>query len=184
MSRPESSREPAAVALVIGPGAFRDEEYTIPRSRLLASGFRVVTAGRLLGPTRGELGAEATCERLVSDLDPRALAAVVFAGGEGSRVYWDDPRAHRLAAGTLDAGGVAAGICLGVGALAGAGLLRGRRATAHASARGFLAAAGAYLTSEPVEIDGRVVTGRDPLAAPEFAETLVRVLSLSGVRSG
>lgn len=183
MRRPESIRE-ATVALVIAPGGFRDEEYAIPRSRLLASGFRVVTAGRLLGPTRGELGSEATCERLVSDLDPRGLAAVVFVGGDGSRVYWDDPRAHRLAAAVVHAGGVAAGICLGVGALAGAGLLRNRRATGHAGARAALESGGAYVTQEPVEIDGRVVTGRDPAAAAEFAETLVRVLSLSSVRAG
>jgi len=172
------------VALVVAPNAFRDEEYATPRSRLLAAGFRVTTAGRHLGPARGEGGTVATCDALLSDLEPASIAAVVFVGGEGAVDYWDDPRAHGLAARTLAAGGVAGAICLGVGTLARAGLLRGKRAAGHPRAAGALAAGGAVATGEPVEIDGRIVTGRDPAAASEFADTLVRVLRFATAPRG
>ena len=128
------------------------------------------------------MNAPAGPEALLSDLDPSALAGVVFVGGEGAAIYWDDPRAHGLARKTLDAGGVAAAICLGVGTLARAGLLREKRAAGHPRAAAALAEGGAFATGEPVEIDGRVVTGRDPAAASEFADTLVRVLRLSTAR--
>ncbi len=170
------------VALVVAPDGFRDEEWIAPRSRLLAAGFSVVTGCRASGAARGMLGATARCEALVSDLlERRGLAGLVFVGGDGAPVYWDDPRAHALAASVLDAGGVVSAICLGTGTLARAGLLRGRRATGFPSAAAVLASEGAYVTGAPVEIDGRVVTGRDPGSSEEFADTLVRLLSLSSV---
>src|SRR5262249_19561833 len=72
--------------------------------------------------------------------------------------------------------------CLGGGTLARAGLLRGRRATAFPSAAATLSAEGAVYTGEPVEIDGRIVTGRDPESALEFARSLVRVLAAGRAR--
>lgn len=166
--------------LVIAPEIFRDEEYAEPKAVLEARGAAVSTASTQPGTCVGKLGMTAEAELSVADAATRVYDAVVFIGGAGARVFFDDADAHRLARDTHDRGGLIAAICIAPSTLAHAGLLGGVRATAFDSQRDDLIAHGAVWTGEPVTVDGRIVTANGPEAATEFGHTLADVLGLEG----
>lgn len=168
------------VVMVIAPEVFRDEEYAEPKRVLESRGAKVVTASVAPGECIGKLGLLARAEISVADASLRDWDAVVFVGGAGSAVYFDDESAHLLAKRAADGAGLLSAICIAPSTLAHAGLLDGVRATAFPSQRDDLMAHGAIWTGEPVTTDGRIVTGNGPEAAAEFGETVGNLLGLPG----
>jgi len=167
-----------AVVMVIAPRMFRDEEYSEPKRILEARGAEVVTASVAPGECIGKLGLRAHAEISVADAANREWDAVVFVGGPGAAVYFDDPAAHTLAKRAAEGPGLLSAICIAPSTLAHAGLLSGVRATAFPSQEADLTAHGAVWTGASVEVDGRIVTGNGPEAANEFGETIGNLLGL------
>lgn len=165
------------VLLVIAPDRFRDEEYREPRAVIEEAGGRVAVASTRLGRARGMLGLEVEPDVTLDRVRAEDFDAVVFVGGSGASVYWDDPAAHALARRAADLGKVVAAICIAPVTLARAGLLRGRRATCWPAEASRLEAAGVRCTGNPVEEDGLIVTGSGPQAARLFGEALARALA-------
>lgn len=164
--------------MVIAPEVFRDEEYAEPKRVLESRGATVVTASVIPGECIGKLGMRVLADISVADAASRDWDAVLFIGGAGSAIYFDDAAAHRLARRAAGGTGVLAAICIAPSTLAHAGLLRGVRATAFASQQGDLVAHGAMWTGESVTTDGRLVTGSGPEAATEFGGTIGDLLGL------
>ena len=163
--------------LVIAPRTFRDEEYLEPRAVLETAGVSVTTASLAAGPCVGRFGARATAEVGISDVDGGTYDAVIFVGGGGASVFFDDPEAHRVAREAAEGGRVLGAICIAPSTLARAGLLRGVRATAFPSQEEDLIAHGAIWTGAPVETDGLIVTANGPEAATAFGMRLVELLT-------
>lgn len=168
----------AHVLMVIAPDQFRDEEYAHPKEVLEARGAAITTASVAPGPCHGKLGMLARATIAVTDCAATDYDAVVFIGGGGSSVFFDDPDAHRLAREALELGHVVAAICIAPSTLARAGLLQGRQATAFASQEMDLRAHGAIWTGAAVEIDGAIITANGPAAARDFGMTIADSLGL------
>ncbi|MCL4079703.1 DJ-1/PfpI family protein [Coriobacteriia bacterium Es71-Z0120] len=166
------------VVMVVAPQQFRDEEYEHPREVLRARGAEVVTASTHAGECIGRFGAKAQADAAIGEVDPEEFDAVLFVGGAGSAVYFDDERAHELARSIAQRGGVVAAICIAPSTLAHAGLLRGRRATAYPTQKDDLVAHGATWSDGPVEVDGRIITANGPDAARAFGEAVADALGL------
>jgi protease I len=164
--------------MVIAPSVFRDEEYAEPKAVLESRGVTVMTASTAPGECIGKLGMRAKAELSVADAAAREWDAVVFVGGAGAAVFFDDADAHALAEHQLDRGSVLAAICVAPSTLAHAGLLQGVRATAFASQEDDLKAHGAEWTGEPVTVDGLIVTGNGPVAATAFGEAVAESLGV------
>jgi protease I len=164
--------------MIIAPTVFRDEEYAEPKRVLEAHGVEVTTASMAPGECIGKLGMRATATLSVSDAFARAWDAVIFVGGAGAQVFFDDADAHRLARQQKDTEGVLAAICVAPSTLARAGLLQGVNATAFPSQEQDLRSHGAIWSGEPVTIDGRIVTGNGPESAEEFGEAIAAVLGV------
>jgi protease I len=164
--------------MIIAPTVFRDEEYAEPKRVLEAHGVSVTTASVAPGECIGKLGMHATATLSVADALDREWDAVVFVGGAGAQVFFDDPDAHRLARSQALGGRVLAAICIAPSTLARAGLLEGVSATAFPSQESDLVAHGALWTGEPVTTDGRIVTGNGPEAAEEFGEAVASALGV------
>jgi 4-methyl-5(b-hydroxyethyl)-thiazole monophosphate biosynthesis len=100
---------------------------------------------------------------------------VALPGGmPGASNLTADPRIGAIIRRLHDSGRHVAAICAAPMALAAAGVLSGRRATAYP---GILdGAAGLTLVDEPVVVDGRVITSRGPGTALDFALELVAQL--------
>ncbi len=167
-----------SVLMVVAQEVFRDEEYVEPKTVLETAGAQVTTASQEAGPATGRFGLTAEAALSVADAVHRQWDAVVFVGGAGAQVYFDDPHAHMLAQTTLTNGGVVAAICIAPSTLARAGLLAGVRATAFPSQEDDLKAHGAVWTGEEVTVDGRIITANGPQAATAFGQAIAEALEL------
>ncbi|MDD5308581.1 MAG: DJ-1/PfpI family protein [Deltaproteobacteria bacterium] len=165
------------VLMVIAPADFRDEELFETRKVLKAAGHTVKVASMTTQEATGMLGGKATPDLTLADARAADYDAVVFVGGQGSTVLFDDAQAHKLASDAAKDGKVLAAICLAPAILANAGLLTGRRATSNGGATAVLKAKGAAVVDAAVVEDGRIITGNGPDAAREFGEAIARQLS-------
>lgn len=166
------------VLMVIAPEVFRDEEYAEPKSVLETWGATVTTASLEAGVCKGKLGMIAEATLALADAEPADYDAVVFVGGGGAQVFFDDPDAHALARGAFENKRVVAAICIAPSILARAGLLDGVRATAFPSQRDDLIAHGALWSNGPVEVDGSIITANGPDAARAFGLAIAASLGL------
>ncbi len=169
---------PERILMVIAPDTFRDEEYTVPREVLERRTAEVVVASTRAGACTGRFGTEALATLAIAEADLAGFDALVFVGGGGASVFFDDAHAHRLAREAASTGKVLAAICIAPSTLAHAGLLDGRRATAFESRAEDLVAHGAVWTGAPVEIDGAIVTANGPDAAAAFGMAVADLLGL------
>ena len=162
------------ILMIIASSDFRDEEYSVPRAVFEKAGYSVTVACSSLGESTGMLGLKVkpniTLDKVIVD----EYDAVVFVGGVGSKEYFTDASAHKIATDAFAKGKVVAAICIAPNILANAGLLKGKKATCNDSAN--LIKKGAVYTGKSVESDGKIITASGPKTAKEFAETILGVL--------
>lgn len=164
------------VLLIVAHQGYREEELEAPRRALEAAGIPARVASSSLAPAAGLAGGTVQPDLLYSAARAEDHAAVVFVGGYGAVEYFADRTAHELARAALRLGRVVAAICYGASVLAEAGLLSGRRATAWPEREAHLREKGAVWTGSPLEIDGALITARDPESAAALGRALVAAL--------
>ncbi|MGD8497902.1 MAG: DJ-1/PfpI family protein [Chromatiales bacterium] len=165
----------ASVLVPLAEGCEELEAVTII-DLLRRAGIEVVTAGLEVGPVSCSRGVVLVPDTTLDAVLDREFDMVTLpGGGPGADRLSRDPRIRELLQRHAAAGRYITAICAAPKALAGAGLLEGRRATAYP---GVLDAApgGAELSEQSVEIDGRIVTSRGPGTAMDFALTLIELL--------
>jgi len=164
------------VLMVIAPTNFRDEELVEPMTIFRRSGADVTIASKGVERVTGMFGAEAEVDKDLADVRAVDYDAVIFVGGSGAGVYFNDRKAHALATDAFKAGKVVGAICIAPSTLANAGLLKGKKATAFSSEKKNLLKKGAIYTGAAVERDGQIITGRGPEAAEEFGNEVASAL--------
>jgi peptidyl-prolyl cis-trans isomerase A (cyclophilin A) len=162
------------VLFVVAPRDFRDEEYFQPKKILNEAGIKVVTASLIMGELQGSMGAKTKSDIIISDAKAGDYDAVVFIGGPGTPVLWNNPAAQNLAKETVNNNKLLAAICLAPNTLGKAGLLKGKQVTGFESIKGELASAGAHFTGAHVEVDGKLITASGPEAAEEFGFAVLK----------
>ena len=159
------------VLMVIAPVDFRDEEYFEPRKVLEDIGNKITVANSTGQPSKSKFGKIVKVDKSLYDIDSKDFDAIVFVGGSGSSVYFDNQQALKLAKEFNKSEKVVAAICIAPSILANAGVLNGKKATAFPSERENINAVGTY-TGNPVEIDGKIITANGPFAAKEFGKRI------------
>lgn len=167
---------PGKVLMVIAPQNFRDEELLAPRAALEKAGFTVELASTKREVCKGMLGAEAHPDLILGEVKPADYQAVVFVGGSGTSVLFDDRVAHRVASTAYENGALVGAICIAPVILAEAGLLEGRKISVWRSMADVCEAKGARVTGDEVTRHGRIVTGNGPKASEAFGKALVDAL--------
>lgn len=165
------------VAMIIAPNNFRDEELFVPKEILEKSGAKVFVVSKDVSEARGMLGGRAKVEIDLKDLNVDDFDAIVFVGGTGASIYFDDKKALEIAKRAFEKNKVLAAICIAPSILANAGVLEGKRATAFPSEEENLKEKGAIYTDEDVTVDGKIVTAKGPFAAEKFGREIARLLS-------
>ena len=161
--------------LVILPEGFEEIETVTPIDVLRRAGADVVIAAlgdgiHVTGRSGLTMHADTTLAAVPTD---RAFDLLFLPGGPGVKHLRADPRIAPLAKQYATSGRWLAAICAAPTALNDAGLLAGKRYTAHFSVADELPA---ILANERVVIDGRLITSRGAGTALDFGLTLVEKL--------
>ena len=164
------------VLFVVAQTNFRDEEYFDPKNILEQAGILTTTASISKGEATSVFGKTIPAEISISDLNPDDYSAVIFVGGAGSKVYFENPTAHKIAQEMLNSGKIVAAICIAPTTIAKAGILKGKKATSFPSAKNDLIASGAIFTGKSVEKDGNIITADGPDSAKEFGKEILKAL--------
>jgi protease I len=164
------------IVLVTAPETFRDEEYAIPKKIFENAGVKTVTASLITGKITGRFGLVTLSDTTIDAVSPDGADGVIFVGGGGASVYFENETALNIARTFYKAGKIAAAICIAPVILAYSGVLNGKRVTVFPDGIEILQARGALYENRPVVVDGNIITGRDYLSAQEFAETILSKL--------
>jgi protease I len=169
------------ILMVIAEKDFMDEEYFVPREFFEKSDYEVVVMSSKKGLVTGVFGGEVFAEVDPEDFDPKNFKAVVFVGGAGAVEYLDNQDFYEVVQKTEKEGVVLGAICISPVILAGAGVLKNKKATVWSSnmdKRGVarLKERGVLYKDERVVVDGKIITANGPEAATEFAEKVIETV--------
>jgi 4-methyl-5(b-hydroxyethyl)-thiazole monophosphate biosynthesis len=144
---------------------------------LVRAGIEVTTAGLDDGPVTASRGTTIIPDTTIDAVAGQSFDLIVLPGGLPGADHLRDNKTLRMLLKEHAARGKHIGaICAAPRALAAAGLLEGRKATAYPGA---LEASGndrIEVTNAAIEIDGNIVTSRGPGTAMDFALTLIELL--------
>ena len=167
------------ILMVVAPTHFRDEEYREPRRIFEDAGATVKVASKGVTEASGSYGLKAAVDLDIYEASANDYDAVVFIGGQGSAIYFNDQKVLELAENFYNQGRVTGAICIAPSILATAQLLEGKRVTAFGSEEAHLTEKGAIYTGEGVTVDGKIVTANGPGAAEEFGQMVVEAMLAS-----
>lgn len=138
----------------------------------------VVTAGLDSQPVTASRNVVLVPDTTLDEALKQDYDMVVLPGGlPGSDILADDPRVMELLSTMAGAGKFTGAICAAPRALAKAGLLEGKRATAYPGILDNGAFPGVTCTGTAVERDGKIITGRGPGTAVDFSLAIVETLA-------
>jgi len=167
------------ILMVIAERGFRDEELFAPQKEFVKNGFKVVVASTSVGEAIGKLGAKVRPDTELSKVNFLDYDAIVVVGGPGSSEYlWNNRILYRGLADMLAKGRIVSAICASPVVLAKAGIIKDKKATVFPGDEEIteLKKAGAVYIDRDVVVDGRIITGNGPDAAPEFAQEIIKLL--------
>lgn len=161
---------------VVAPKDFRDEELFEPKKVLEEKEIEVEVSSKGVSQAFGMLGGKISVDKDLNEVKVEDYEAVVFVGGTGASIYFNDSKALSLAREAYEKGKVVGAICIAPSILANSGILQGKRATSFSSEIENLKSKGADYTGEGLTVDGRLVTAQGPNYATEFGEKIVEML--------
>lgn len=164
------------IIMIIAPENFRDEEYFNTRDALEKKGVDIEVASLQKTAISGIDHAEVKVDKLINEIDPEGYDGIVFVGGGGAKIYFDNEDALSLAKEFYEKGKIVAAICIAPLILGHAELLHDKKATCWDGSHSELTGFGAEFTGEEVTIDGKLITGNGPKAAYKFGETVADAL--------
>jgi len=160
--------------LVILAEGFEEIEATAPVDVLRRAGAEVVIASIADGiHVTGRSGITMHADTTLTSVESRDFDCVFLPGGPGTKNLRADPRVRTLVARQHAAGRWVAAICAAPTVLMDAGILSGRRYTAHFSVADELPN---ILATERVVADGNILTSRGAGTALDFGFFLIEKL--------
>jgi len=161
-----------SILIILAPENFRDEEFFEPKRVLEKEGFEITIASKGVKTAKGKLGSEVEINKDLSAVNVNEYGAVVFIGGGGASVYFEDADALNIAQEAYENGKIIAAICIAPSILANAGILEGKKATCFSSEATNLEDQDAKYTGNDVEVDGKIITANGPKSAQKFGEEI------------
>lgn len=165
----------AKILSIIAPEGYQDKEYGDSKAALEKAGHIVVTSCSQ-PEAQGKLGGTAKVNVLLKDANPADYDAVMFIGGPGCQVYFEDETAHKIARAFNDADKIVAAICAAPVILGKADMLENKKVTCHPSSKEEIRACGAEYTGRGIERDRNIITADGPESAYDFGEKINEAL--------
>jgi protease I len=168
----------ANILMIIPPERFRDEELFQTKEELEKADHSVVIASTRRGTCLGSRGGQAEAELALDEIDLQKYQAVVFVGGGGSKILFNNLQAQSIAWEMNNKGKVVAAICLAPVILANAGLLLDKNATVAGTESKTIEDRGAKYMGPGVFVDENIITANAPKASRQFGEKINETLTL------
>jgi protease I len=165
------------VVFITAPEAFRDEEYYKPKKVLENAGIEVITASAKTGELTGRFGFKTTSALLIDNINPNDFNAIVYIGGNGASIFFNNSHALKLANDFFKQSKPTAAICIASVILANAGILKDKKATVFIDGKESLTKNGAIYTGADIEIDGNIITANGHEAAEKFGKAILKTLN-------
>jgi protease I len=166
------------VVFITAPDTFRDEEYYKPKEVLENANVEVVTASTKIGKLTGKFGFKTVSTLLISNIIPNNFNAIVYIGGGGSSIFFNNGKALSLSIEFFKLNKVVASICIAGVILANSGILKDKKATVFVDGKDTLINKGATYTAAPLEIDGNIITANGPEVAEDFGKAILKAINL------
>lgn len=169
--------------ILLAPG-FEDLEAVTVIDLLRRAKFQVAVISLREDEVTGTRGTQIVTDGNIALLEKQnVFDLVVLPGGQpGTDNLAADPRVISLLKTQAAAGRWVAALCAAPKVLAKAGLIKDKRITHYPGALTPAEQQGATVTENPVEVDGKLITGRSPGAAMDFALMLIEQLSGAELR--
>lgn len=164
------------ILIIIAPINYRDEEYEQPRKVFEENGYAITVASKRVSEATGSIGGRTPIDMDIEDVKPADYDGIVFVGGPGATIYFNDETVLNLAKQAKQLDKVVGAICIAPSILANAGVLNGKKATSFPSEQDNITKNGGTYTQESVTVDGKIVTADGPNSAQVFGEKIVEVL--------
>jgi len=144
----------------------------------------VITAGLTDEPVVASHGVTILADTTLDDALDQDFDMVVLPGGlPGADNLNNDQRVHGLLKKMAASGKFVGAICAAPIVLGRAGLLSGKKATSYPGFLDKMALPGMQYTGSAVERDGKILTGRGPGTAMDFALEIIGMLRGADVRN-
>jgi 4-methyl-5(b-hydroxyethyl)-thiazole monophosphate biosynthesis len=144
---------------------------------LVRAGIEVTTAGLDGQPVTASRGTTIIPDTSIDTVLDQTFDLIVLPGGlPGADHLMEDENIQALLKSHADKGKYIGAICAAPKAVAAAGLLDGKKATAYPGVLEALDNAQIDVKDTAIEIDGKIVTSRGPGTAMDFALTLIELL--------
>jgi len=161
------------ILIIISPEQFSEKELFTIKAELQNAGHKTVIASISTGLCSGSRQSTITATQSLSEVRTPDYDGVVFIGGRGSKTFFTNGDALRIAAEMSRANKVTAAICLAPAILANAGVLENRRATVAKTEVKTLLSGNAKYTNQGVMVDGNIITGSGPDYSKRFAKEII-----------
>ena len=161
------------ILLVVPPQGFNDGQYEVCR-RLWERRGQKVSVASLAGAARGEAGTAIPVDTAIKDVKSYDYDAMVFLGGDGARLLFDDESARKLAKDAKYK--VMAASDKAVVFLSLAGALEDKKVTGPPESVSWLLKGKAQYTGEPIRIDDKLITVQDPGMSEQMANAVLAAL--------
>lgn len=165
------------ILIIIAPKDFRDEEFFETKEELEESGYATVTASISKGICLGSKGGKTISERAIEEVETKDYEAVVFIGGTGSEIFFNNANAHRIVKEMNADEKIIAAICIAPVIIAKSGLLKNIKATVYASEIDSIKRYGAIYSGLAVSQDGNIITANGPKSARAFGQFIAKAIA-------
>jgi protein deglycase len=142
---------------------------------LRRAGINVVTASLANKEVTGSHNITVFADRILSDLDPADFDVIALPGGPGTKNLRESSLVLDFIRAIEAKSGICAAICAAPTVLGKAGVIKGKKVTCFPGEENNLG--GAVSTGKPVEIDGKIITGKGPGTAVTFSLALTALLA-------
>ena len=163
--------------LVLPPKQFDEAELHALEKALRHHHIKCILASTsTIGPIYGMNNHKFKAEIKIADIQPDQIDALIFVGGQGARELWNDVTLHRIIQTAHKMDKILGAIDYAPLTLAHADVLKGKCATILVTEEQKLQASGAHYTGAEIEIDGNIITAKDPTYVKEFADGVARMI--------
>ena len=165
-----------SVLLILPAQDFNEQEYLVIYNALERAQIKIFIASDAHTLCLGSNGLKVKNDVQFYNIHESNFSGIVFIGGIGVKNYWNNKNLHSIAQKFQKNRKPVAAICSAAVILAKAGVVT-ENATCWPEDRKEIEKEGIEFQDEPVVQNNKTITGRDPMAAAEFAKAFLYELA-------